>query len=55
MAVAVLDLEAFVGVVGGFNTASNFVVLARAGDALSFLSSEREDNSKRGHTFFKYD
>lgn len=43
---AELDLEAFVGVVGGFDTASSFVVLATAGDALSFLSSDREDNSK---------
>lgn len=32
-------LAAFVGVVGGFDAASDFVVLATAADTLSFLSS----------------
>ncbi len=41
-----LVLEAFVGVVGGFEVASDFAVLATAADALSFLSSAFRDNSK---------
>lgn len=32
-------LETFVGVVGGFDAASDFIVLATAADTLSFLSS----------------
>lgn len=32
-------LAAFVGVVGGFDAASDFVVLGTAADTLSFLSS----------------
>lgn len=46
-AAAELVLEAFVGVVGGFDAASDFVVLATAVDALSFLSSASKSNSKR--------
>lgn len=43
-------LAAFVGVVGGFDAASDFVVLGTAADTLSFLSStakmiERADTS----------
>lgn len=38
-AAAALVLEAFVGMVGSFDAASDFVVLATAVGALSFLSS----------------
>lgn len=57
MAVAAEELvfEAFVGVVGGFDAASDFVALATAADALSFLSSDSKiDYSKiiqRADTF----
>lgn len=46
MAVAELALEAFVGVVGGFEDASDFVVLATAAETLSFLLSACKNNSK---------
>lgn len=46
MAVAELALEAFVGVVGGFEDASDFAVLATAAESLSFLLSACKNNSK---------
>ncbi len=58
MAVAAVELvfEAFVGVVGGFEVASDFAVLATAADAFSFLSSASKDNlnSDTCTTVFKW-
>lgn len=58
MAVAAVELvfEAFVGVVGGFETASDFAVLATAADAFSFLSSASNNhlNSETCATVFKW-
>lgn len=48
-AAGVLILDAFVGVVGGFDAASD---LATAVDVLSFLSSAIKNNQK-ADTFFK--
>lgn len=44
-AAEVLVLEAFVGVMGGFDGTSDFIVFEAATAGLSFLSSTRENNN----------
>lgn len=44
--VAGLVLEPFVGVVGAFGAASDFIFLATAAETLSFLSSASRNRSK---------
>lgn len=46
-AAALMVLEAFVGIVGSFDAVSDFVVLATAAGALSFLSSANKNKSKK--------